>query len=242
MVVRVVPDGVSDPLVIENLPTRELVRRKLRDAILSGRFQPGERLPDRKLVKLMGVSRTPIREALRKLELEGLVTTVPYKGPAVAVPTAQDARELFETRAALEGQAVALFARRAHAAAIERLRAHVTVAQGALAVGDIQGVLQANNAFHDEVASGCGNSLLRELIANLRDRIILLRVQSLSYPGRPARSIAEHQAILRMIARREVKAAKRLVEEHVMRAWRAAHVQLTEARAPPGDRRGGCGA
>src|SRR5687768_10346139 len=100
---------MSDLLVTENVPTRDLVLRKLRDAILSGLFQPGQRLLERELVEQMGVSRTPIREALRKLELEGLVTTVPYKGPIVTLPTLEDARQLYEVRAALEGEAVALF-------------------------------------------------------------------------------------------------------------------------------------
>src|SRR5574341_1720413 len=114
---------VADLLVTENLPARELVARKLRAAILSGRFQPGQRLRERELVTRMGVSRTPIREALRKLELEGLITTVPYKGPTVTMPTLEGAQALYETRAALEGQATALFAGRADADAIERLRA-----------------------------------------------------------------------------------------------------------------------
>ena len=106
---------MTDLLVTDNLPARELVFRKLREAILIGRFQPGQRLRERELVSRMGVSRTPIREALRKLELEGLITTVPYKGPTVTRPTPDSARQLYETRAALEGQATALFTKRADA-------------------------------------------------------------------------------------------------------------------------------
>jgi len=216
----------SDLLVTENLPTRDLVLRKLRGAILAGRFQPGQRLLERDLVERMGVSRTPIREALRKLELEGLITTVPYKGPVVTRPTLDDARELYEARAALEGQAVALFTRRADDARIERLRAHVAVAERAVKRTSAQGVLDANNAFHDVLAAGCGNALLQSMLANLRDRIVLLRVESLSHPGRRSRSIAEHRAIVRLITLRDADGARRLIEEHVMHAWRAARAQM----------------
>ena len=79
-----------------------------------------------------------------------------------------------------------------------------------------------------------GNLLLRSLIANLQDRIVLLRVESLSYPGRRQRSITEHKAIVRMIARGDADSARRLVEQHVMRAWRAAHAQLISGRQPAG--------
>lgn len=219
---------MTDLLVTGNLPARELVFRKLREAILVGRFQPGQRLRERELVSRMGVSRTPIREALRKLELEGLITTVPYKGPTVTRPTPDSARQLYETRAALEGQATALFTKRADTAAIERLRALIKESERALARRNPAGVLEANNAFHDEVAAGCGNALLQSLITNLRDRIVLLRVESLSYPGRRSRAIAEHKAIVRMIERGDADGARALVEEHVMHAWRAARVQLVQ--------------
>ena len=221
---------MRDLLVTENIPTRELVLRKLRDAILSGRFQPGQRLLERELVEQMGVSRTPIREALRKLELEGLITTIPYKGPMVTHPTLEDARALYEVRAALEGKAVALFAQRADEAAVDRLRASLEKAHRALDVGSSQALLAANNAFHDEIASGCGNALLQSMLANLRDRIVLLRVESLSSPGRPPQSLAEHGAIVRRVAQQDAQGAKRLVERHIMRAWRAARAQLAPER------------
>jgi len=216
----------NDLLITENVPARDLVLRKLRDAILSGRFQPGQRLRERNQVEQMGVSRTPIREALRKLELEGLVTTTPYKGPSVTLPTLEDAQALFEVRAALEGQAVALFTERGDEAAIARLRAPIKTAEAGWSQRNLQKVLAANNAFHDEIASGCGNALLQSMLANLRARIVLLRVESLSFPGRPTRSIAEHRAVVRHISQGRAREAKTLMERHVMRAWRAARAQL----------------
>jgi DNA-binding GntR family transcriptional regulator len=220
---------VSD-LLAEPVPARDLVLRKLRDAILSGRFVPGQRLVERELVALTGVSRTPIREALRKLELEGLVTTVPYRGPVVTLPTVDDARDLYEARAALEGQVVALCTARGDPAVLQRLRAHVARAEAAAATDDPAGVLAANNAFHDTLTAACGNAVLEQMIMHLRNRIVLLRVQSLSYPGRPRRSVREHQAILRWMAQGNAAGARRLMEQHVLHAWKAARAQL---RASP---------
>ncbi|MDR7529046.1 MAG: GntR family transcriptional regulator [Armatimonadota bacterium] len=222
---------MSDVPAVTPVPARDLVFRRLREAILSGRLAPGQRLRERELEVMLGVSRTPIREALRRLEREGLVTTVPYRGPVVTLPTVEDARELYEARAALEGQAVALFTRRATPDAAARLRGFIADAERALARGQISGVLAANNAFHDELAAGCGNRLLASLIANLRDRIVLLRVQSLSAPGRPRRSVAEHRAIVRCIERGNARAARRLVEQHILHAWAAAHAQLVSRRS-----------
>lgn len=219
---------MTDSLAVEARPTRELVLEKLREAILSGRFQPGQRLVERELVEQLGVSRTPIREALRKLELEGLVTTVPYKGPVVTLPTVEDARELYEVRAALESQATALLASRALPEDVDRLEATVREAEAAVRAGDVRAVLAANNAFHDELAARCGNALLQSLIGNLRNRIILLRVESLSLPGRPPRSVAEHREIVERVRGQDPEGARRCMEVHILRAWEAARQQLAE--------------
>lgn len=221
---------MSETLAVETVPVRDQVLRKLRDAILSGRFQPGQRLRERELVSLMGVSRTPIREALRKLELEGLVTAAPYRGQVVTLPTLEGARQLYEARAALEGQAVTLFTQRADGAAVARLKSYIANAKRALTRKHSAGVLAANNAFHDELATGCGNVLLQSMIANLRDRTVLLRVESLSNPGRPPRSISEHRAIVRMIERKDPEGARAVTERHIMHAWQAAQKQLRAGR------------
>jgi DNA-binding GntR family transcriptional regulator len=215
-------------LITENIPARDLVHRKLRDAIISGQFEPGQRLLERELVDRMGVSRTPIREALRKLELEGLVTTVPYKGPIVAMPTVEEARQLYEVRASLERRAVELFMERTDEATIERLvKKHSgKELEHLLKQRSPKGILAANNAFHDVIFSGCGNPLLQSMIQNMRNRIVLLRVDSLFHHGRHPRAIAEHRAIVRMIGRRNHRGAKRLAEQHVMSAWREVHEHM----------------
>jgi DNA-binding GntR family transcriptional regulator len=211
----------NDLLITENIPARDLVHRKLREAILAGQFEPGQRLFERELVERMGVSRTPIREALCKLEQEGLVKTVPYKGPIVAVPTVEEARQLYEVRASLEGRAVELFTKRSDDATVERLvRQHSgDEVRRLLEQRNAKGILEANNAFHAVVTNGCGNPLLRSMIQNMYNRIILLRIDALNHHGRHPRAISEHRAVVRMIGRRNAKVAKRLAELHVMSAW-----------------------
>jgi DNA-binding GntR family transcriptional regulator len=218
----------EDLLITDNIPARDLAHRKLRDAIISGQFKPGQRLLERELVDRMGVSRTPIREALRKLELEGLVTTVPYKGPIVAMPTVEEARQLYEVRASLEGRAVDLFMERTDDATIDRLvKKHSgKELEHLLEQRSPKGILAANNAFHDVITSGCGNPLLQSMIQNMRNRIVLLRVDSLFRHGRHPRAIREHRAIVRMIGRRNKEGAKRLAEQHVMSAWREVHEHM----------------
>ena len=215
-------------LLVEARPTRERVLEKLREAILSGRFQPGQRLVERELVELLGVSRTPIREALRKLELEGLVTTVPYRGPVVTRSTLRDAQQLYEVRAALEGQATRLLAARAQTEDVACLERCVQQAEEAVQAGDVRAVLAANNTFHDELARRCGNALLESLIDNLRNRIILLRVESLSLPGRPPQSVAEHREIVERLRAGNPDGAREAMERHILRAWEAARRQLME--------------
>lgn len=218
----------NDLLITENIPARDLVHRKLREAILAGQFEPGQRLLERELVERMGVSRTPIREALRKLEQEGLVKTVPYKGPIVAVPTVEEARQLYEVRAVLEGRAVELFTKRSDDQTIERLvkRHSGEEVKRLLEQRNAEGILEANNAFHAVVTSGCGNPLLQSMIQNMYNRIVLLRVDSLYHHGRHPRAISEHRAIVRMIGRRNVDAARRLAELHVMSAWGEVHEHM----------------
>ena len=219
---------VNDLLITENIPARDLVHRKLREAILSGQFEPGQRLLERELVERMGVSRTPIREALCKLEQEGLVNTVPYKGPIVAVPTVEEARQLYEVRASLEGRAVALFTERSDDTTVERLvRRHSgDEARRLLEQRNAEGILAANNAFHAVVTSGCGNPLLQSMIQNMYNRIVLLRIDSLFHHGRHPRAISEHRAIVRMIGRRNTEGARRLAEQHVMSAWGEVHEHM----------------
>lgn len=203
-------------------PVRQQTQEKLRQAILEGRFRPGERLIERELCELTGVSRTSVREALRQLEAEGLVRILPNKGPVVAQITVEDAQHIFQVRAALEGLAGRLFATRASDEEVERLAASVDRLAAAYETGDIKQMLRAKSEFYQILLGGCGNPLVRSLLQSLHDRVNYLRVKSLSMPGRPNASLAEVRLIVEAIRARDPE-----------RAWAACvgHVYNAEAQA-----------
>jgi DNA-binding GntR family transcriptional regulator len=203
-------------------PLREQVLAVLRRAIVEQQLPPGHRLIERELIDQTGVSRTTIREVLRELAAEGLVRTVPQKGAVVAVPTAQEAAELYEVRAALEALAARRFVVHASAAQVEELR----VALGELERvtvdgGDIRAMLEAKDRFYDVLLRGCGNRAVHDILSGLKARVALLRTSSLSQPGRPARSVGEIRAIVEAVEARDAEAAARACAHHVEQAARA---------------------
>jgi 4-carboxymuconolactone decarboxylase len=149
-------------------PLREQVLDVLRKEIVEMRLRPGQRLVERELIERIGVSRTTIREALRELAAEGLVTTIPQKGAIVAVPSWREAEEVYEVRALLEGAAAREFAERA-------TDAHVAALRGALVAveeseHDATELLNAKDAFYRVLFDGSGNRTIRQIIESLQAR------------------------------------------------------------------------
>lgn len=196
-------------------PLRDLVFEQLREAILVGLLRPGERLMEIQLAEQMGVSRTPVREALRKLELEGLVVMVPRKGAYVADLSVKDIAEVFEIRAALEGLAASLAALRATQEELDQLERHLHQIAECLATGRIQEGIQADVAFHDALFSAARNGRLKQLGANLREQVMRFRVRTMSQPARMRVAIEEHRAIVEAIAARDPELARQRAEEHI---------------------------
>jgi len=211
-------------------PVRQQTQEKLRQAILEGRFLPGERLIERELCELTGVSRTSVREALRQLEAEGLVKILPYKGPVVAEITVEDARHIYQVRAALEGLAGRLFAMRASDEEVEELADAVEQLAVAYESGDIKQMLQAKTEFYQILLTGSGNPLARSMLQSLHDRVNYLRITSLSSPGRPHASLAEIRRIVEAIRSRDPEKAWAACVEHVYNA-EAEAVKALQARA-----------
>ena len=145
-------------------PLREQVLEVLRQAILDFRLKPGQRLIERELIEQTGVSRTTIREVLRQLAAEGLVTTIPQKGAIVVVPSAQEAADLYEVRAALEALAGRLFVRRATDEQVTALRGSLRDIErlAKKREPDIQALLQAKDGFYEVLLQGAGNAAIRE--------------------------------------------------------------------------------
>ncbi len=188
---------------------------KLRDAILTGYFKPGERLVEASLCQLMNVSRTSIREALRRLEAERLIVIIPNKGPSVAEISWKEAEEIYHARAILEGEAAAMFAARVTPAETKRMREALDAFARAAADDDPIGRLNATSQFYDVVLDGCGNQVIREMLEGLIARINFLRARSMSRTGRARYSLAEMRRILLAIEKRDAAAARKAAVEHI---------------------------
>ncbi|TDA68556.1 MAG: GntR family transcriptional regulator [Clostridia bacterium] len=207
------------PIEIENYrPLREIVFETLREAIIAGRLKPGERLMEVQLAEELGVSRTPVREAIRKLELEGFVVMVPRKGAYVADISTKDIADVFEIREALESLAAGLAAERITDEELEQLERRLHRVAAAVQQQDLEGLVQADTEFHDIVYKASRNQRLVQIISNLREQIQRFRYQSLAHPGRMERTLQEHTQIVEAIAERNVAVAQQLAAEHIENA------------------------
>jgi DNA-binding GntR family transcriptional regulator len=200
----------------EQSPLHDRVVTELRQAILSGRLKPGERLVEGHLADELGVSRNPVREAIRALASEGLIEVTARRGAAVATMTEQEARETIEVRALLEGQNARLAARRQDGQIIKRIEAVLNKGTAAVAAKRFDQLFDLNQRFHSELAAAGQNTVLGDLLQRLRDRTAMLFAPM--DPGRQARSWEEHAAILRAIIEGDERTAATLAAEHVMRA------------------------
>jgi DNA-binding GntR family transcriptional regulator len=200
-------------------PLREQACDALRQAIIGLELPPGYRLVERELIERLGVSRTTVREALRELESEGLVTVIPQRGAVVATLSAREAADLYEARVAIEALVVRRFVERAPDPAIADLRAEVDeFARLAEIEGDIRSMLAAKDRFYDVLVRGAGSPPLRQLLGGLQARVRQLRATSLSQDDRPKRAAEELRALVDAVAARDIDAAERLCCAHVRAA------------------------
>lgn len=200
-------------------PLREQVTSALRQAILSLELKPGQRLVERELIEQLGVSRTTIREALRVLTSEGLVTVVPQRGAMVSALSLNEAEDLYKVRAALESLVVEHFVERASDLEVDKLRRTVEDFAGVCATTtDIRELLAAKDRFYAVLVAGARSTALRQLLESIQARVQLLRATSMSEGGRPLESVQELRAVVEAIATRDAKRAAELCAEHVRRA------------------------
>lgn len=213
-------------------PLRHGVVESIRAAIALGRFRAGERLPERALCEMTGVSRTLVREALRQLESEGLVTVLPHRGPIVAGLTPEQAEGIYEVRCELEGLASLLFAHRADAVARTALRSALDSLKSASLAADPIAWLTAKTHFYDCLIAGSGNAAVGQSLHLLNCRITVLRATSLEAPGRAEQSVAELAALVEALMARDGAAAREAARNHVRMA---AAVALANLRRPHGE-------
>ena len=209
---------MSDKLKVnmnEYLPLRDVVFNTLRQAILRGELKPGERLMEIQLANKLGVSRTPIREAIRKLELEGLVLMIPRKGAEVAEITEKNLRDVLEVRCALEELAVQLACDRMDEDGISELRAAAVNFENVLESDDITQIAQADVAFHDVIYLGTGNDKLVQILNNLREQMYRYRLEYIKDEDKRQILVVEHEHILAAIKTRNIAEAKNAAREHI---------------------------
>jgi len=197
-------------------PLREQVIAALTAAIMDFRLKPGQRLVERELIEHLGVSRTTIREALRELASEGLVTVVPQKGAIVSAPTPADARDLYEVRAALESLIVGRFTERATDEQIDQLDLAVEAFAEAVAREDeIRSALNLKDVCYEVLLTGAESPVFRQLIEGIQARVRLLRAASLSEEGRSKAAVQELRGIVMAIRARDTEQATALTRAHV---------------------------
>ncbi|MFD8277440.1 GntR family transcriptional regulator [Streptomyces flaveolus] len=211
------------------MPESERVTRQLRDEILDGVRRPGSRLVERELAEALGVSRLPVREALRTLVAEGLVTPRPRTWAVVREFTTSDIADLDEVRSGLETLAFRLAAQRHTRAGLERLRATVDAELAAARAGDAVRAHRAAADFHQTVISLAANELLNELEGVLRSRLRWLMGQHDDLEG----VALEHEALCQAIAERDVERVQALVLEHLATSRSAALGRHTRQEKEP---------
>jgi len=196
-------------------PLRDVIFDTLREAIIVGELKPGERLMEVQLAERMGVSRTPVREAIRKLELEGLVEMLPRKGAHVADLSVKDIMDVLEVRATLDGLASSLSALRINDDEIKELRHLLDQFVGYVEKENLQGSIKKDVEFHDVIYRSSRNDKLIQISNNLREQIQRFRVIYIKDYSSTKELVREHNAILEAITGRDPEAAMRAAQIHI---------------------------
>jgi len=211
-------------------PLREVVCETLRTAIIEGILKPGERLMEIQVSEELGVSRTPVREAIRKLELEGFVVMIPRRGTYVSDLSIKDINEVFEVRTALDVLAAGLAAERITDQELEQMERLLVELGEYIEQDNMQKIVEADSAFHDLLYSASRNVRLVGIINNLREQLTRFRSLSMSYPGRLKQMLGEHTRMVESLGLRNVTLAKRLAGEHMANAEQTLLKNMLEQR------------
>ena len=199
----------------EYLPLRDVVFNTLRQAILRGELKPGERLMEIHLANKLGVSRTPIREAIRKLELEGLVTMIPRRGAEVAQITEKSMNDVLEVRRAMDALCVELACDRITPEELQDLKKACDTFEAAVKTDDIKQIAQADVAFHDIIYAATDNRRLIQLLNNLREQMYRYRIEYLKKKECYPQLLEEHQTIIDSIESRDKDRATQITGQHI---------------------------
>jgi DNA-binding GntR family transcriptional regulator len=202
-------------LIPPKLPTAELIYERIETQIAEGHFKDGERLDEATLAKEFGISRTPLREALRRLSANGLVEFIPNRGTFVRQPDLVRLIEMFEVMAELEAWCARLAAARMTTAQAILLRQAASACEAALAINDSRSYYTHNARFHNLIYEASGNRFLAEETRNMQRRLRPFRQAQLFVTDRLGQSMKEHRDILTALEKGDAKVVEVLMREHI---------------------------
>jgi DNA-binding GntR family transcriptional regulator len=201
--------------VIEKKTLHEEIANNLKELIMSGELQEGDKIKEDELCSSMGISKTPLREALRVLSVEGLIKLVPNRGSFVSTPTFEEIREMFDVMSVLEGICARAAVKKMSAkdlAALEKLHDKLEKNFKRRAQREY---IRINNQFHAFVQEMAGNRTLNQIVNGLRQKILLYRYQSLNLPERFEQSIQEHRDLIKAFRKKDSKKVETLMRRHL---------------------------
>lgn len=204
----------------KDTPLRDIVYQTLRKAILTGDLKPGERLMEIHLSERMGVSRTPVREAIRMLELDDLVTMVPRCGAKVASITASGLKDVLEVRASLEELAITLACKRINEEQLRRLKEAMIRFENAVESGSVQRMAQADEKFHNIIVEGARNKKLAQMVSNLSEQVYRYRFECVKDKSMHKELIEEHRAMYESIYFKDKDKGTGIVKGHIQKQMR----------------------
>ena len=200
----------------EYLPLRDVVFNTLRDAILTGKLLPGERLMENQLAEKLGVSRTPVREALRMLELENLVELVPRKGAQVLDMSEKDIVNILEVRSALEGLATSVACKKMTKEDLQQLKNMEVDFEKAVAENDVEHFVDIDEDFHDLIFAATENDKLINIFRNLRIQLYRYRMaQAKNNETSMSTIVAHHRSIIRAIENHDGEEGASIAQGHI---------------------------
>jgi DNA-binding GntR family transcriptional regulator len=203
-------------LVIKDSKTiRRRIYEHLREQLLNGEISPRQHLIEAKIAKELGTSRTPVREALHSLELEGLIESIPRVGYVVKPISEQEVEEICEMRMAIEGVAARWAMEKAYKKLVEELEKNISVAEEKVSKGDVRVFVDMDARFHEIISKFSGSKRLLELAQTLRRHMLRYRIQSIYSVDNVLRAIQGHKGILRAIRKRNLEEVNQAIRRHM---------------------------
>lgn len=207
-------------MIEDNYSLSSRVFHTIRENILSGKYATDEELKEKSIGEELGVSRTPVREALRQLELEGLVTIIPNKGAYVVGISQKDIKDIYEIRSRLEGLCARWAAEHIKKADLDELEENIFLSDFHTSKGNFEQVLELDNRFHEILYTASGSKELRHVLLDFHHYVQRVRKITLAVQERAANSNEEHRKIVEALKLHDAEQAEKLANEHVMNTIR----------------------